>query len=77
MPNRIRLTDLSLRALRFSDTQVTYWDETQPAFGVRIGRRSKMFIVVISIVEKIFAALMRVGGLPHPRFWTTPLNRAL
>ena len=46
MPNRIRLTDLTLRALKFSDTQITYWDETQPAFGIRVGKRSKTFIVV-------------------------------
>jgi integrase len=47
VPNRIRLTDLSLRSLKFSDTQVTYWDETQRAFGVRVGRRSKTFVVVV------------------------------
>ena len=46
MPRKIHLTDLALRALPFSDTQVTYWDDTFPAFGVRIGKRSKTFIVV-------------------------------
>ena len=47
MPNRIHLTDLSLRSLKFSDSQVTYWDSMQRAFGVRVGRRSKTFIVII------------------------------
>jgi integrase len=47
VPKRIRLTDLSLRALKFSDTQITYWDETQRAFGVRVGKQSKTFIVVV------------------------------
>jgi integrase len=47
VPNRIRLTDLAVRALKFSDTQTTYWDEAQPAFGVRVGKRSKTFIVVV------------------------------
>ena len=46
MPNRLRFTDISLRALRHSDTLVTYWDETMPAFGLRIGLRSKTFLVV-------------------------------
>ena len=48
MPNSIRLTDLSVRALKFSDAQTTYWDDTLPAFGVRVGRRTKTFIVVQS-----------------------------
>jgi integrase len=48
VPNSIRLTDLSVRALKFSETQTTYWDDTLPAFGVRVGRRTKTFIVVQS-----------------------------
>ena len=27
MPNSIRLTDLSVRALKFSDAQTTHWDD--------------------------------------------------
>jgi hypothetical protein len=46
VPNKIHFTDLALRALPFSDTQVTYWDRSFPTFGLRVGRRSKTFIVV-------------------------------
>jgi len=46
VPNHIRLTDLSVRALKFATVQTTYWDVALPAFGVRVGRRSKTFIVV-------------------------------
>lgn len=46
MPSKIHFTDLALRALPFSDTQITYWDQSLPAFGLRVGRRSKTFIVI-------------------------------
>jgi integrase len=46
VPKKIRFTDLALRSLPFSDRQVTYWDATFPAFGLRVGKRSKTFIVV-------------------------------
>ena len=43
---RIHLTDISVRSLRATGTYVTYWDEKLPAFGVRVGLRSKTFIVM-------------------------------
>jgi integrase len=48
VPRKIHFTDLSLRALSLSDAQVTYWDQgfSPGAFGVRVGKRSKTFIVV-------------------------------
>lgn len=42
----VRLTDIALRALKPSEERITYWDQTLPAFGVRIGRRAKVFIVM-------------------------------
>jgi integrase len=46
VPNRIHFTDITIRALKSSPAQTTYWDEAVPAFGVRIGRRSKTFLIV-------------------------------
>lgn len=46
MPKKILFTDLALRALPFSDAQITYWDQSFPAFGLRVGKRTKTFIVV-------------------------------
>lgn len=39
------LTEVSIRALKPSDRYQTYWDST-PGFGVRVGKRSKTYIVV-------------------------------
>ncbi len=41
------LTDISVRALKPSDGQVTYWDTGLPNFGVRVGARRKTFIVLV------------------------------
>ena len=42
----VRLTDITVRALKPAAERTTYWDETLPAFGVRVGRRVKVFIVM-------------------------------
>lgn len=42
----VRLTDIAVRALKPSQERITYWDQTLPAFGVRVGRRTKVFIVM-------------------------------
>lgn len=40
------LTDLTLRRLPFSESgQQSYWDSQLPGFGVKIGRRTKTFMV--------------------------------
>jgi integrase len=39
------LTDLSIRALKSAGQQVDYWDAATPGFGIRIGARSKTFVV--------------------------------
>ena len=60
MPNRIRLTDIAVRALKYFDGQITYWDDTLPAFGVRVGNRSKAFIVVQSGGRRL-----KIGSYPQ------------
>ena len=60
MPNRIRLTDIAVRALKYFDGQITYWDDTLPAFGVRVGNRSKTFIVVQSGGRRL-----KIGSYPQ------------
>lgn len=42
----MRLTEISVRALKGSDTYKTYFDDTLPGFGVRVGKRSKTFVVL-------------------------------
>lgn len=42
----VRLTDIAVRAFKPGAERVTYWDETLPAFGVRVGRRAKVFILM-------------------------------
>jgi integrase len=43
---RLKLTDIAIQRLKFQHPQVTYWDSLLPAFGVRVGSRSKTFIVM-------------------------------
>jgi integrase len=43
VPNRLKLTDLSINALK---TDTTTWDTLLPAFGVRVGKHAKTFIVI-------------------------------
>ncbi|NJO33816.1 MAG: integrase arm-type DNA-binding domain-containing protein [Rhodospirillales bacterium] len=56
------MTDLSVRALKCADAQITYWDDTQPAFGVRVGKRSKTFIVVVKGGRRL-----KVGSYPDTK----------
>lgn len=42
----MRLTDINVRAIEGSDTYKTFFDDSLPAFGVRVGKRSKTFVVV-------------------------------
>ena len=41
---RIALTDLTIRSLR-SEQRADFWDAKTPSFGIRVGKRSKTFIV--------------------------------
>lgn len=42
----LHLTDLSVRALKGAVGNQTYWDSTLPAFGVRVGKRTKTWTVI-------------------------------
>lgn len=42
----VHFTDLSIRALKASSEYVTYWDRALPAFGVRVGKHTKTFVVL-------------------------------
>ncbi len=42
----LHLTDLSVRAIRPSDRYVTYWSDTTPGFGIRIGKHSRTWTVM-------------------------------
>ena len=43
---RLKLTDLTIQKFKHQHPQITYWDTMLPAFGVRVGTRSKTFIVM-------------------------------
>jgi site-specific recombinase XerD len=45
VPN-LHLTDLAIRALKGSGQYVTYWDDTTPGFGIRVGMRAKTWTVM-------------------------------
>jgi integrase len=43
----IALTDLSIRSLK-CETRTDYWDAKTPGFGIRVGRRTKVFIAKVA-----------------------------
>jgi hypothetical protein len=43
---RVKLSDLTIQNFKYQHPQVTFWDALLPAFGVRVGSRSKTFIVM-------------------------------
>jgi integrase len=57
---RVRLTDVTISKLPQQKTQITYWDEGLPAFGVRVGARRKTFIVVVNGGHRI-----KLGNYPR------------
>ena len=48
----LHLTDLTVRSLKASRGRVTYADASFPAFGIRVGQRSKTFVVVVGAARK-------------------------
>jgi integrase len=57
---RVRLTDVTISKLPQSKVRVTYWDDSLPAFGVRVGARCKTFIVVVNGGRRI-----KLGNYPR------------
>jgi hypothetical protein len=43
---KLHLTDLSVRSLKPKGPQRTYWDDTTPGFGVRVGKNAKTWTVM-------------------------------
>ncbi len=43
----LHLTDIAVRALKPTDGYVSYWDDTTPGFGIRVGKRSKTWMVIL------------------------------
>jgi integrase len=43
---KMNLTDLAIRALKPSDSQMTVWDSSLAGFGVRVGKRRKTYIAM-------------------------------
>lgn len=56
------LTDRTIAALPFSDTQTEYWDTTLPGFLVRVGKKTKTF-QVMSGIPRTRTSLGKYPGL--------------
>jgi integrase len=57
---RTHLTDLAIRSLK-AERRETYWDENFPAFGIRVGKRSKTFLVMVGPRRR----RITIGRYPH------------
>lgn len=42
----LHLTDIAVQRLKSDGAQTTYWDDALPAFGIRVGRRNKTWVVM-------------------------------
>ncbi len=61
---KLRLTDLGVKKLSLpAKGQITYWDETTPAFGLRCSTRSKSYVVMYGEQRKL-KTLGRYPDLP-------------
>lgn len=61
---RMRLTDLGVKKLsQPAKGQITYWDETTPAFGVRCSSKSKSYVVMYGAKRRL-KTLGRYPDLP-------------
>jgi Arm DNA-binding domain/Phage integrase family len=43
---KLHLTDLSVRSIKPAAAYATYWDDTTPGFGVRVGKRAKTWTIM-------------------------------
>jgi len=57
----LALTDMTVSALKPSDAQLKYFDKRLPAFGVRVGKNRKTFIVMTGRERK----LVTIGHYPE------------
>jgi integrase len=49
------LTDLAIQKLKYNGSQTVYFDATLKGFGVRVGKRTKRFIVAVGKDRKIIS----------------------
>ena len=56
----LTLTDLTVNALKSSEKQVKYFDKKLPAFGIRVGKKRKTFVVMMGRSRK----LVTIGHYP-------------
>jgi integrase len=52
MPTK-NLTDLAIKRLKYSGKTTTYWDTNLKGFGIRVGKRTKTFIVMVGKDRKV------------------------
>lgn len=52
MPTK-NLTDLVIKRLKYSGKTTTYWDTNLKGFGIRVGKRTKTFIVMVGKDRKV------------------------
>ena len=43
---KMRLNDVKIKALKYTGRQKTYFDDSFPGFGIRVGARRKSFVVM-------------------------------
>ena len=43
---RLHLTDIAVRSLKVSGRNTTFWDDTTPGFGIRVGKKKKTWTVM-------------------------------
>ena len=49
------LTDLSIQKLKFNGKHMIYWDSNLGGFGVRVGKRTKTFVVMVGKERKVIS----------------------
>lgn len=59
MPHK-NLTDLVVQRLKYKGTQEKYWDTNLKGFGVRLGKKTKTFVVMTGTQRK----LITIGHYP-------------
>jgi hypothetical protein len=57
----IRLTDVSVKALKPSEKYLTYFSDITPGFGIRVGKRSRTWIVMRGRARE----RVKLGTYPH------------
>ena len=88
---RLHLTDITVRSLKPTKSYVSYWDDTTPGFGIRVGLRSKTWTVMrgrsrerltigrygdLSLAEARIEAKKLLSATPEPKTQAIPFATA-